>query len=264
LAYCALAFFNSFWLHGHSRFVSAEALMFRMISPKALIVSNLAHWIIFVTGSILAICLYAAGATISSDGALTLKAVFGEMKSSSGLLAVTALIFLLAPIPAGYIAAKIAPHEKLLNGALSVSAWLLLSACDAIWGGSGSADSTAHIPRWLDALTTCGAPIPAMLGAYIWYLRADRGVFTTADAHQNNQATSGPQHEAAPLPSMTKPNRARRFGRTGTGLGTFVFLLMQLLLTGHERDMLLLAMLVALILFIVVAFALKAFKSTSG
>lgn len=236
--------------------------MLRMISPKALIVSNIAHWIICVTALILAICLYVAGATISSDGALSLKSLFDEMKLSTGLLAVTASIFLLSPIPAGYIAAKIAPHEKLLNGALSVSAWIMFAICDAIWG-SGNADSTAHIPRWLDALTTYGAPIPAMLGAYIWYLRADRGTLAITDVHQNNQATSGPQRETAPLPSMSTQNRSRGFGRTGTGLGMFAALLMQFLLTAHERNMLLLAMLAALALIIIVAFARKAFKNTS-
>jgi hypothetical protein len=237
--------------------------MLRMISLKALIVSNIAHWIFFVTGWAFAILLYCAGATVSSDGTASLAAVFDQMKSSSGLLAAMTLIFFLAPIPAGYIAAKIAPHEKLLNGVLSISAWFVFCVCDAIWG-SGGGDSTAHMPHWLDVLTTYGIPIPAMLGAYIWHLRADRGAFAPANIHQDYLARADLQREMPMPATASKQNKARRLGRTGSGLGIFVFLLMQLLLTEHERSVLLLAMIVALALVVVITFALKALKGTSG
>ena len=110
--------------------------MLRMISPKALIVSNVAHWIFFVIGWVVTILLYCAGVTISSDGTAGLAAVLVEAKSSSGLLAATSLVFFMAPIPAGYIAAKIAPDEKLLNGALSTSVWLVFCVCYEIWGAA--------------------------------------------------------------------------------------------------------------------------------
>jgi hypothetical protein len=237
--------------------------MLRMISPKAFIVSNVVHWIFFVTGWVLAIVLCWAGATISSDGTASVAAIFDQMKSSTGLLAVTTSIFFLAPIPAGYIAAKIAPHEKLLNGVLSISVWFVFSVCYAIWG-SGGEDSSAHMPHWLDALTTYGIPMPAMLGAHIWHLRADRGAFAPVSIHQSYHAAEGLQRETPTPPTAPKQNQARRFGRTGSGLGIFIFLLMQLLLTEHERTGLLLAMFVALVLVVIIAFALKAFKGTSG
>jgi hypothetical protein len=233
-----------------------------MISPKAFIVSNVAHWIFFVTGWVLAMVIYLAGATISSDGTASLAAVFDQMKSSTGLLAATTSIFFLAPIPAGYIAAKIAPDEKLLNGALSISAWFVFCVCDAIWGSRGG-DSTVHMPHWLNALTTYGVPIPAMLGAYVWHLRADRGAFAPVNIHQDHHAGADLQRETLMPPTASKQNQARRFGRTGSGLGIFIFLLMQFLLSEHERNMLLLAMIVALALVVAIAFALKAFKSTS-
>jgi hypothetical protein len=236
--------------------------MLRMISLKAFIVSNIAHWIFFVIGWAVAMLLYCASTTISSDGTASLAAVFEQMKSSSGLLAATTLVFFIAPIPAGYIAAKIAPHMKLLNGALSTSAWFVFCVYDAIWGGGG--DSTVHMPYWLDVLTTYGIPIPAMLGAYIWQLRADRGAFATANIQQDYHARADLQRETQMPPTASKQNQARRFGRAGTGLGIFVFLLMQFLLTQHERNVLLLAMIVALALVVVIAFALKALKSTSG
>jgi hypothetical protein len=241
-------------------FVSAEALMLRMISPKAFIVSNVMHWIFFVTGWVAAMLLYAAGATVASGGTASLAAVFDQMKSSSGLLAATTLVFFIAPIPAGYIAAKIAPHAKLLNGALSTSAWLVFCVYDAIWGGDG--DSTVHMPYWLDVLTTYGIPIPAMLGAYIWQLRADRWAFATANTEQEFHARPELQRDTPVPPTASKQNQARGFGRAGTGLGIFVLLLTQFILTRHERDLLLLAMILALALVILIAFVSKALKST--
>lgn len=237
--------------------------MLRMISPKAFIVSNIAHWIFFVTGWVVAMLLYCAGATVSSDGTASLAAVFDQMKSSIGLLATTRLIFFLAPIPAGYIAAKIAPDEKLLNGALSISAWFVFCVCDEIWG-SGGGGSSVHMPHWLEALTTYGVPIPAMLGAYIWHLRADRGAFAPANIPEEYHAGEGLQRETLMPPAASKQNQARRFGRAGSGFGIFVFLLMQLLLTEHEGTVLVLAMIVALALVVVIAFALKALRGTSG
>ena len=105
---------------------------------------------------------------------------------------------------------------------------------------------------------------PAMLGAYIWHLRADHGDFAAANIHQDDHAVEGLQCEASMRPTASNQNQARRFGRTGSGLGIFIFLLMQFLLTEHERNMLLLAMIVALALVVAIAFAVKAFKNTSG
>jgi hypothetical protein len=234
-----------------------------MVSLKAFIVSNVVHWICFVIGWVVAILLYYAGATISSDGTAGAVAVIDQMKSSSGLDAATTLIFFLAPIPAGYIGAKIAPHEKLLNGTLSISAWFVFCVFHEIWG-SGGGNSTAHMPHWLSALTNYGIPIPAMLGAYIWHLRADRGAFATANIHQDYHARADLQRETPMPPTASKQNQARRFGHAGTGFGIFVFLLMQFLLTQHEQNVLLLAMIVALALVVAIAFVLKALKRPSG
>jgi hypothetical protein len=237
--------------------------MLRKISPKAFIVSNIAHWISFVVGWILAIAFYCAAETISSDGTASLATIFKEMKSSDGFLILTGLIFFLAPIPAGYVGAKIAPHEKLLNGALSISVWLIFCVCYTIWG-SGEGDSSAHVPHWFDALTTYGVPIPAMLGAYIWHKRTDQEAFPPANSDQDDHVRVGPEHEPPMPPTASNQNQARRFGGVGTGLGTFIFLLSQFLLTQHERSVLLVAIIVALGLVVVIVFALKALKSISG
>jgi hypothetical protein len=187
------------------------------------------------------------------------------MKSSTGLLAATELVFFLAPIPAGYIGAKIAPNEKLLNGALSVSVWLVFCLYHAIWGGGAGDSNVAHLPHWLESLTTYGVAIPAMLGAYIWHVRADRLALATTNVRQNHEVTKGLQRPTmTPLVAVSKQSQKRRLGRAGSGLGLFIFLLMQLLLTGHEQNVLLIAIIAALVLVVAIAFIMKAFRGTSG
>ena len=120
------------------------------------------------------------------------------------------------------------------------------------------------MPDWLSALTNYGVPIPAMLGAYIWHLRADRGAFATADIHREWHASAKLQRQTPMPPTAPKQNQPRRFGRAGTGLGIFFFLLMQFLLTRHEQNVLFVAMIVALALVVVIILVSKALKGTSG
>jgi hypothetical protein len=103
-----------------------------------------------------------------------------------------------------------------------------------------------------------------MLGAYIWHLRCDRGAFATTNMQQVPHAADDPQRATSAPPTVSKQDRTRRFGRVGSGLGIFIFLLMHLLLTEHERTVLLIAMIAAIALAAGIAFTLKAFKGTSG
>jgi hypothetical protein len=248
--------FYNYSLYGCFQFILAEAQMLRVISLKAFVVSNIAHWIIFITGWIAAILLYCAGATIASEGTASFESVLDQAKSSPGLLAATTLIFFIAPIPAGYIAAKIAPDAKLLNGVLSTSVWFAFCAIRAIWGSRG--DHDAQLPHWLAVLTNYGIPIPALLGAYIWQMRADRGSFGAASIR--HEMFAGAQRRETPAQIPPAP-RTRRLGRTGTGLGIFIFLLLQLLLTGHERNVLFVSIIAVLALIVLVALVSKVIKS---
>lgn len=90
-----------------------------------MIVSNIALWIFVGFGMVLVIIVYYAGATIASGGTSSAAAIFDQMKSSPMLIDALASVGVLAPIPAGYIAAKIAPRAKILNGALSTSASII-------------------------------------------------------------------------------------------------------------------------------------------
>jgi hypothetical protein len=147
-----------------------ETLMPPIISIKALILSNIALWIFLGLGMVLVIMIYYGGAAIASGGTSSAAAIFDQMKSSPMLIDALASVGVLAPIPAGYIAAKIAPRAKLLNGALSTSASIIFSLYVDIWG----TNSDIYTPHWLDLLVSYGAPIPALVGAYIWQIRDSR------------------------------------------------------------------------------------------
>ena len=221
--------------------------MLRMLSPKALLLSNIAHWLLFGAGFILVMVFYCAAATLASDGTPDLKTIFDNMKTSATMMGATVCVCLIAPIPAGYIAAKITPHEKLLHGALSTSAWLLFCVYEAIWGGN---QDDGQFPHWVDALISWGIPIPAMMGAYIWHIRADRRSLAPADAV--TPIATPRQNEMPPTTAQSTKTSSKRTSRIGAGLGTFIFIISELLLTKHERDVLF-AVIVAMIGIVLLA-----------
>lgn len=220
--------------------------MFRAFSPKALLLSNIAHWLFLGAGLILVMVFYCAAATLASGGTPDIKAIFDNMKTSGAMIGALACVSLIAPIPAGYIAAKIAPHEKLLHGALSTSAWLLFGFYEAIWGGT---QDDSQLPHWLDALVSWGVPIPAMIGAYIWHVR-DRRSLAAGDAAAPIAAPQ--QNEMPPTTAQSTQTLSKRTSRIGAGLGTFIFIISELLLTKHERDVLF-AVIVAMIGIVLLA-----------
>jgi hypothetical protein len=82
---------------------------------------------------------------------------------------------LLAPLLGGYIAARIAPEAKLLNGALSTVLFLVFALCADIWGPADT-----DLPRWLDLMSSYWVPVPALLGGYICQWRAIRPAVAAA------------------------------------------------------------------------------------
>jgi hypothetical protein len=225
--------------------------MFRTISPKALLLSNIAHWLFFGAGFILAMVFYCAVATLASDGTPDLKAIFDNMKTSGVMMGATVCVCLVAPIPAGYIAAKIAPREKLLHGALSTSAWLLFCVYEAIWGGN---QDDGQFPHWVDAMISWGIPVPGMIGAYIWHVRADRRSLAAGDIAVPRQ-TERPATTAQSTQTLSK-----RSSRIGAALGTFIFIISELLLTKHERDVLFVAVVAMIGLALLAALVNKLLK----
>jgi hypothetical protein len=228
------------------------------IFPKALIVSNIAHWCFVVSSLVMVMMLYLAGATFASDGTSSLKAIFAEMQSSVTLGYAAAFATIMATIPAGYIAARMAPRDQLLNGTLSTSGWLLFCVYDAIWGIAG--DSKIHLPYWMDLLTSYGLILPALAGAYIWQRRA-----TTSHppAQVDIGAPAGMQHQSdmATVPDGSTSAHKRRTTRAATGLGIFIVIVSNILLTKHEQHVMFLGLLALIALMLVAAFAAKALRN---
>lgn len=227
------------------------------LSVKALILSNLTHWGAFATGLTACIVIYYAGATIATDGA-SAKSIVDEMRSSVGLGAASLILCVAAPLLAGYVGAKLAPEAKLTHGVLATSSWLLFNLYGAIWG-LGSTDSHMPVPDWLELAVSYAVPFPALLGAYLWQRRQElmpeklatalsQDDFNPQDRPQGPEAPVGRSKHGVPL--------------LGTVIGTFVFIIMSLLLTEHEKSMLLLAIVGATAIMILVAFAEKKFRST--
>ncbi len=139
------------------------------ISIKALILSNLAFWAVALAGMLITtiLCLVGAGlialhnsTTTSIDHVMSSPMLIGSWLIVAGVL---------APLVGGYTAARIAPREKLLNGALSTSLWLIFAVCCDIWG-----PDNADVPQWLDMISSYWVPVPALVGAYLCQWRAMR------------------------------------------------------------------------------------------
>jgi hypothetical protein len=233
-------------------------VMLRMISPKALIVSNLAHWLFIVVGMILAMVLYYAGVTLASDGTASSKVISDQVRSSAALAYVTAFMTIIASSLAGYIGARMAPQAKLLNGALSISLWFIFDIYVSIRGIGG--DSHVHIPFLLDFLTSHGAVIPALAGAYLGKLQASAQPSAAGQPIPAAATPMPPQREMAAVPSGAAPTQAKRRTYAGAGIGTFIFIVSQLLLSKHEQNFLFIGLLVVIGLMIATAWVVKTLK----
>jgi hypothetical protein len=231
--------------------------MFRDISPKALIVSNIAHWCLIVLSVIIVAVLYSAAATIASDGTLGMATILADMKSSPTVLYAGAFASAVATMPAGYIAAKLAPRAKLLNGALSTSSWFLICAYDAIWGTAEN--SKIDVPFWFDLLASFSLLLSAVAGAYVWQMRANARHLSARVETQAPLVLH--QIEKTPPPAASARAQMPRRTHAATGLGLFVVLLSNILLTKHEQNIMFVGSLLLLAVLLVAAFVAKALKT---
>jgi hypothetical protein len=235
------------------------------ISLKAFVISNLAHGAFIALSSIVAIVLYVAIATISSNGSAD-PAIFAQVKHSPALVDTIIALSFIAPIPAGYIAAKFAPRDKLINGGLATTAWILISLYSDIWGSH----EPAAIPHWLDLLGSYAVPIPAVFGAYLWQWRNHKRTAessTIAAATLSHPEYQQPQ-EAPAAVEVERNKQARRRNATrggvGAAAGAFLFLISNFLLTEHERNIVTLSIFIIFALLIVALFAYKKLRKPSA
>lgn len=137
------------------------------ISIKALMLSNLAFWGFAAAGVIITTILGLTGAELMALHNSATTSIDHVMSSPMLIGAWLIVGGVLAPLLSGYTAARIAPREKLLNGALSTSLWLVVAVCCDIWGPADT-----DIPQWLDIASSYWVPIPALAGAYLCQWRA--------------------------------------------------------------------------------------------
>ena len=124
------------------------------ISIKALILSNLAFWGFAVAGVIITTILGLTGAGLVALHNATTASIDHVMSSPMLIGAWLIVGGVLAPLLGGYTAARIAPREKLLNGALSTSLFVVL-------GAAPRHGRRVSLPVVRDAFRCCGAGVKA-------------------------------------------------------------------------------------------------------
>ena len=145
------------------------------ISIKAVVLSNLAFWGLFVSGMIITAILCLTGAGLWALNRATTTSIDHVMSSPMLIGSWLVVGSVLAPLVGGYTAARIAPEAKLLNGALSTLLFLVFAVCSDIWGPADT-----DLPHWLDLISSYWVPVPALLGAYICQQRAMRPAVAAA------------------------------------------------------------------------------------
>jgi hypothetical protein len=81
-------------------------------------------------------------------------------------LAVTAISLVVAAYIAGYLAARLAGHAELLNGALSSAALVLYNIADNAFGPFFG-PATVHLPPLVDFAMSNSGPVFGLLGGYV-------------------------------------------------------------------------------------------------
>ena len=232
----------------------------RRISIKALIVSNLAHWLLIAVGMLAGLAFAYAGMTIATEGAANFEAILDRLKTSFGFVVAVSAAPMLASVLAGYVAAKIAKRDALLNGALASAAWIVFSLYETIWGAPNG-DDDIQVPLWLDYASTYSAPLFAMLGASLWQRRARARVLS---ADSEAAAADAAPKLAASTAAPESPSRAKRFVGSGSGLGIFAFLVMRILLPKPMQDWVFVIALLLVVVVIAVLFGATAAKKTDA
>ena len=141
----------------------------RAISFKALLLSNLAYFVVLVLALFTATTVIVVAMFMSAD-ARSLHGAIAALRSSRPIF-----IFLavgpstLAALAAGYIAARIAEQAPLLNAALATAVPILVDLYELVHGPiypDTSAAVALLIPGF-DLVFLVAAPILAMLGGWL-------------------------------------------------------------------------------------------------
>jgi len=141
----------------------------RAISFKALLISNLAYFIILVLTLFAVTSVIVAAVFLTAD-ARSLHGAIAELRASPPIFVFVAVVpSAIAALVAGYMAARVAQHDPLLNGALATSIAVLVDLYELVHGpiyAETSATVAALIPGF-DLGFLFLAPLLAMLGGYL-------------------------------------------------------------------------------------------------
>ena len=142
------------------------------ISLKAVFLAGILD---IVLTNVLAIPVVVAAAIIVGASKLPqaeqTPALLDAMTRNIGLYVSGMLLGSLASVVAGYVAARIARREPVLNGALS--AWLCLAS-----GVYGMLQPNSPIPLWVHVAFLPLSPALGALGGHLWQMRQRRGSHT--------------------------------------------------------------------------------------
>lgn len=142
----------------------------RAVSVQALVVANVAFFVIVVVMGCLAIAATLAGLWWWTGSADDVQASVKEIESSSLFLcALFTILFVPAPLGAGYLAARIARRDHILNGALACGVWSLFNLAGLMFGPifSESSDSGPTVPLLLEAILFYGTPLFGLVGGLL-------------------------------------------------------------------------------------------------
>jgi hypothetical protein len=151
--------------------VVGSPVMSRKILLKALLISNFVNLLLYVAGMAIWVAGWWAYATILGDSP-AIMAKLDWAASLPGLAIMAGSTNLLAAVPAGYLAARMAkPGGELLQGALSATVIVLINLYYDVWGFPGFDtdinSAKLMLSRALYVAISCSGPLLGMLGAYL-------------------------------------------------------------------------------------------------
>jgi len=138
----------------------------RAISFKALVLANLAYFLVLVLTLFAATTVVVIAVFLTAD-ARSLHGAIAALRASPPIFVFVAVVpSAIAALVAGYLAARVAQHDPLLNGALATSIAVLVDLYELVHGPvypDTSAAVAALIPGF-DLAFLVLAPLLAMVG----------------------------------------------------------------------------------------------------
>jgi hypothetical protein len=141
----------------------------RAISFKALLLSNLAYFLVLVLTLFAATTVVVVAVFLTAD-TRSLHGAIAELRASPPIFVFIAIVpCAIAALVAGYMAARVAQHDPLLNGALATSVAVMVDIFELVHGPvyPDTSPAIAALIPGFDLAFLVLAPLVAMLGGYL-------------------------------------------------------------------------------------------------